>query len=75
MIEFDKEASSVGSCCPMPLIELERAVKTMQQGMVLRMIGDDPIFESGVRDYCDARGFKVLDIETESDQVAIYIQV
>jgi len=75
MREFNKEASSLGACCPMPLIRLEGAIKTMKAGDVLKMVGDDPIFESGVRDYCAAKGFKILDIHAESKQITIYIQV
>jgi len=75
MSEFDKDTSSIGSCCPMPLIQLEMAIKTMEIGMVLRISGDDPIFESGIRDYCDVKGHKILSIEDKDDHTVIFIRV
>ena len=75
MIEFDKEASSIGACCPVPLIKLEQAVKTMQKGEVLRIVGDDPIFESGVRDYCQAKGYQVLEVIDEGSQTTIFLKL
>ena len=41
-----------GQSCPMPLIELAKAAKKMQPGEVLKITGDDPIFEVSVRDFC-----------------------
>ena len=75
MSNFDKETSSIGTCCPMPLIQLERAIKDMKKGMVLRMLGDDPIFENGVRDYCEVKGYEILSIEEEDDHIAILIRI
>ncbi|MCW8932732.1 MAG: sulfurtransferase TusA family protein [Gammaproteobacteria bacterium] len=75
MSYFDKEASSVGSCCPMPLIELELAIKGMEKGMILRMSGDDPIFESGIRDYCDVKGYEIISVKEVNNHIDIFIRV
>ena len=64
-----------GQSCPMPLIELAKAAKKMQPGEVLKITGDDPIFEISVRDFCRALQLEVLAVENESaNQVSILIR-
>ena len=62
----DKTVTVTGQCCPLPLIELAKAMKEMQSGQVLQITGDDPIFEMGVRDYCKANGFTIIEIKMDS---------
>ena len=57
----DKTVTVTGQCCPLPLIELAKAMKEMQSGQVLQITGDDPIFEIGVRDYCEANSKIMFD--------------
>ena len=53
-----------GQCCPMPLIELAKAAKKMQPGEVLKITGDDPIFEISVRDFCLALHLEIISVES-----------
>lgn len=65
-----------GMCCPLPLIELTKAVASMQPGQVLEIIGNDPTFEVAVRDFCRAHGHTVLAATTWPDcKVCIRIEV
>jgi tRNA 2-thiouridine synthesizing protein A len=57
----DKEIDVVGKACPIPLISLAREVRGMQKGQVVRIIGNDPIFESSVVDCCQERGHTILE--------------
>jgi tRNA 2-thiouridine synthesizing protein A len=57
----DKDIDVVGKACPLPLIALARAVRGMQPGQVVRIIGNDPIFESTVVDFCQERGHALLE--------------
>lgn len=67
--------SVTGQCCPLPLIELAKAAKKMQPGEVLKIIGDDPIFEVSVRDFCQAQKLEILSVVNEaSHQVSILIR-
>lgn len=50
-----------GVCCPLPLLALAKAIKDLESGQKLEVTGNDPIFESSVRDYCQANGHAVLD--------------
>lgn len=74
-MHFDLEASSEGSCCPVPLIKLEEAITRLEPGKILKMVGDDPIFEEGVRDYCSLKNYEILNVEQGTNNIAIYIRV
>ncbi|MDD5249368.1 MAG: sulfurtransferase TusA family protein [Rhodocyclaceae bacterium] len=51
-----------GVCCPVPLIELAKSVRNLDAGQTLLITGNDPIFESSVRDFCLANGHAVVDV-------------
>lgn len=75
MTKPHKSISTVGTCCPMPLIRLSDAVNEMQPGMLLSVTGDDPIFEVGVRDFCEARGYEVLDVTEVDSSITITVRI
>lgn len=76
MADFDEQVSVVGMSCPIPLIQLAKATNTLESGKKLRITGDDPIFEEGVRDFCELHGFTILDINRSdsSREITIIIQ-
>ncbi|HEX5637608.1 MAG: sulfurtransferase TusA family protein [Gammaproteobacteria bacterium] len=64
-----------GKCCPLPLIELAKAAKNMRPGEILKITGDDPIFEISVRDYCASQNLEIISVTNEnSSQVGILIR-
>lgn len=68
MHDFDSEVDVTGSSCPVPLIQLAKAVGSLNAGQILKITGDDPIFEKGVRDYCEVQSMEILDVLTEADR-------
>ena len=42
MVNVDVEVDAKGMYCPMPIVKLRKATKTMETGQVLRLIGTDP---------------------------------
>ena len=58
---IDARLDVCGVCCPMPLIELAKATKTLGPGQTIEVIGNDPIFEPSVRDFCQTNGHTVLE--------------
>lgn len=58
---IDARLDVCGACCPLPLIALSKSVKDLEAGQTLEVTGNDPIFESSVRDFCQAHGHAVLD--------------
>ncbi|MDR3394413.1 MAG: sulfurtransferase TusA family protein [Parasulfuritortus sp.] len=65
-----------GVCCPLPLIQLAKAVKELDLGQTIEIIGNDPIFETSVRDFCQANGHTILDVrQGDNRKISILIQV
>ncbi len=72
----DKEINTQGLSCPVPLVHLARAIRTMQAGEVIQVTGDDPIFETGIRDFCEGNGYELLTTEYgEGRVVSISLRV
>jgi TusA-related sulfurtransferase len=74
-MKVDKEINVVGRSCPIPLISLTREVQGMQKGQVVRITGNDPIFESSVVDSCQERGHTILETTREGRTVSIVFAV
>ena len=71
----DKHISVVGESCPIPLIKISQAIGDLVRDQVLSITGDDPIFESSVRDYCEANDFEIVEVhQREGREVNILIQ-
>ncbi|OOZ38743.1 hypothetical protein BOW53_14530 [Solemya pervernicosa gill symbiont] len=76
MSDNEQDISVIGSSCPVPLIKLSQAVAEMAQGETLTITGDDPIFEVGVRDFCEANGHEILDVKVHAGgRIEIHIKV
>jgi TusA-related sulfurtransferase len=75
MQKADKEIDVCGSCCPMPLISVRKAVAELKSGQTLQVAGDDPIFVESVRDLCEISGFKIIKIDNEGRKSTMLIQI
>lgn len=74
--EFDAQLDVCGVCCPLPLIQLSKAVVGLAPGQTIEITGNDPIFEPSIRDFCQANGHAVLAVESDdSRQVSILIRI
>lgn len=59
--------SVTGTSCPIPIIELAKASKEAQPGQIIQITGDDPIFDIGIRDFCEAQGFELVELRQGND--------
>lgn len=41
-VEFDFEVDACGLMCPLPLLRLKKALQTLDQGKVVRVLATDP---------------------------------
>ena len=74
--DIDSSLDVSGVCCPVPLIQLAKSVKNLKAGQTLEITGNDPIFESSVRDFCQANGHAVLDVKTgDNRRVSVLIRI
>lgn len=71
----DKDINVVGKACPLPLISLAREVRGLHGGQLVRITGNDPIFESSVVDCCQERGFTILETTRAGKTVSIVFAV
>ena len=74
-METDKSIDVTGKVCPLPLIALAKEVRTMQKGQILSIVGDDPIFEESIIDFCREGGHELLETHREGKKVTIAFQV
>ena len=74
--DVDSRLDVCGVCCPVPLIQLAKSVKYLKPGQTLEIRGNDPIFESAVRDFCQANGHAVLEVTTGADHsVSVLLRI
>lgn len=68
MNQPDKIINVMGQCCPMPIIELAKAVREIKSGQIIQISGDDPIFDIGIKDFCTVQGYQLLELKKQSDK-------
>ncbi len=61
----DRTIDTSGSCCPVPLVETNRAVKTMRPGEVLEVISTDLGSKTDIPAWCARTGRKLLHSESD----------
>ncbi len=61
--------------CPMPLIRIKKAVKEMQPGDLLRVVGNDPIFEDTVRDFCEENTHEIVECAQDGRLVNLVLKI
>jgi tRNA 2-thiouridine synthesizing protein A len=64
----DMKLDVSGTCCPVPIIQLAKTAQQMMSGQTLEVIGNDPLFQSSVHDFCLARGHALLSEATGVDR-------
>jgi TusA-related sulfurtransferase len=74
-MSVDREINVVGKACPMPLIALAKEVRSLTQGQCVRIIGNDPIFEESIVEFCRGRRHEVIETTRDGKTVSIVIKV
>jgi tRNA 2-thiouridine synthesizing protein A len=74
-MSVDKDINVVGKSCPMPLIALAREVRNLKQGQIVRITGNDPLFEESIIEFCRERYHEVMDTSRDGKTVAMIIKV
>lgn len=71
----DKDIDVLGKACPFPLITVAKEVRTMQKGQLLRIVGNDPLFEVTILDFCREGGHEVQESNRDGKKVSITFKV
>ena len=69
------ELSVTQLACPMPLIRIKKAIMTMQEGDQLTVVGDDPIFEDTVKDFCTENGHEIVSRSQDGRKITFVIKI
>lgn len=64
-IKSDRTIDTSGQCCPVPMVETNRAVKQMQSGQVLEVICTDIGSKMDIPAWCKRTGNKLIETREE----------
>lgn len=60
-----------GKCCPMPMVEANRAIKGLAVGDVLEIVATDIATRTDIPSWCNRLGYSLLS-QSEQDAVLRY---
>ena len=70
----DRTVDTSGECCPGPLREAHRAIKTMQPGEVLELISTDIGSRMDIPAWCDRTGHVLLRIDEDGKTFRYFVR-
>ncbi len=73
-MDFDQTLDCKGLSCPMPIIKLSKAMKGLESGKVLQMIGTDPGSKTDIPAWCEKTGNEFLSMEEADGESKFYIK-
>jgi len=71
--KIDQTVDCKGLSCPMPMLKVAKAMKGLQSGQVLEMIGTDPGTKSDLPRWCNKTGNTLLETSELPGGVSRYI--
>lgn len=63
-----------GQCCPVPMMETNRAIKTMQPGEVLELISTDIGSRMDIPAWCNRTGHELLRLDEDGKTFRYYVR-
>ena len=74
-IRIDVELDCKGMFCPMPIVQLKKATKTMKPRQVLRLTATDPGSVRDVPAWANKTGNKIMEASEDSGVFTFLIEV
>ena len=65
---------TTGKCCPMPMVETNRAIRALQRGEVLEIVATDPGTRTDIPSWCARTGHRLLSMSENGDTLRYYVQ-
>jgi tRNA 2-thiouridine synthesizing protein A len=75
MVKVDVELDAKGMYCPMPIVKLKKATKTMEPGQVLKIVATDPGSARDVPAWANKTGAEILETSEENGEYTFIIRV
>jgi tRNA 2-thiouridine synthesizing protein A len=63
-----------GKCCPMPMVETNKAIKSLSDGDVLQIIATDPGTQVDIPSWCKRTGHELLISSVENNIFEYYVR-
>jgi len=73
-IKSDRTIDTSGQCCPVPMVETNRAVKQMQSGQVLEVISTDVGSKMDIPAWCARTRNKLVASEEHDGKFYYYVR-
>ncbi len=73
-IKPDRTVDTSGQCCPVPMVETNRAVKQMRPGEVLEVICTDIGSKTDIPAWCGRTGNKLVSSEEREGKFYYYVR-
>ena len=70
----DKTVDTSGQCCPVPMVETNRAIKALQPGQVLELISTDIGSRMDIPAWCQRTGHELLRMEESGKIFRYYVR-
>jgi tRNA 2-thiouridine synthesizing protein A len=72
--EIDISVDTSGKCCPMPIVDTNKAIKKLEIGQVLEVIATDPGTKNDIPSWCERTGHELLEIDSGNDEYRYFIR-
>jgi len=69
-----RTSDTSGQCCPVPIVEANRAIKAMQPGEVLELVATDIGARMDIPAWCGRTGHKLIRVEDAGGTLRFYVR-
>ncbi len=63
-----------GKCCPMPMVEANKAIKKLAEGDVIQIIATDPGTLSDIPSWCERTGNELISYNEQNSTYEYYVK-
>jgi tRNA 2-thiouridine synthesizing protein A len=74
VLQADRELDCQGMLCPLPVINLSKAMRTLQLGQVVKLIATDKGAPADMQAYSRNTGNELIDFHQEGDQFIFFFR-
>lgn len=73
-IQTDMILDCLGLHCPLPILHINKAIKELQKGQILKMLATDPDSIKDIEDWSARTGNSLVESKVEDGQYIYYVQ-
>ncbi len=74
ILHADRELDCKGMLCPLPVINLSKAIRTMQVGQIVKLIATDKGSPADMAAWSRNTGNELLDSHQEGDKFVFFVK-